>query len=298
MRKAGDIKLIKTLFPNFSRAKSVIKLSLILLAFAAGCVAVANPRKPDETSAEARKGIDLVIALDVSNSMLATDIAPDRLSRAKQVISRLIDNLKNDRIGLVEFAGNGYLQMPLTFDQSAAKMYVSAANPGSIPVQGTSISDALQKSEVAFGDETERFRSIVLITDGETHDEGALNKAKELAAKGVMINTIGIGSVEGATILDSTGRPKKDETGLVVVSRLNEQILQQLAATTNGVYVHLQSADAAVKAIMGQYAQIEKKALGDTSLLNYKTFYAWLAVPMLLLLVVELFIADRKKHRL
>jgi len=296
VKKMGDVRLVKDLYKNHSSAKSNLKFCLIAIAFAAGCLAVANPRKPDESSAEARKGIDLVIALDISNSMLATDIAPNRLARAKQFISKLIDNLKNDRIGLVEFAGNGYLQMPLTFDQSAARLYVSTANPNAISAQGTSISDALKKADVAFGDETERFRSVVLITDGETHDEDALEKAKELAGKGVMINTVGIGSPEGSTIMDTTtGKPKTDETGQVVVSRLNEQILQQIAATTNGTYIHLQSAEAAVKAVMGQYAQIEKKALGDTSLYTYETFYTWVVIPMLALLLIELFISDRKK---
>ena len=292
----GDVKLVKDLYKNHSSAKSNIKFCLVAIAFAAGCLAVANPRKPDESSAEVRKGIDLVIALDISNSMLATDIAPNRLARAKQFISKLIDNLKDDRIGLVEFAGNGYLQMPLTFDQSAARLYVSTANPNAISTQGTSISDALKKADVAFGDETERFRSVVLITDGETHDEDALEKAKELAGKGVMINTVGIGSPEGSTIMDTTtGKPKTDETGQVVVSRLNEQILQQIAATTNGTYIHLQSAEAAVKGVMGQYSQIEKKALGDTSLYTYETFYSWVVIPMLALLLIELFISDRKK---
>jgi Ca-activated chloride channel family protein len=298
IKRLGNVSLVKSQLKNYSSAKSIIRFCLLALAFAIGCMSLANPRKPDESSAEARKGIDLVIALDVSNSMLATDLAPDRLSRAKQFISRLIDNLKDDRIGLVEFAGNAYLQMPLTFDQSAARLYVSTANPGAIPAQGTSIGDALQKADIAFGDETERFRSIVLITDGETHDENALKKAKELAGKGVMINTVGIGSVEGSTIMDTTtGGPKRDETGQVVVSKLNEQLLKQIAATTNGAYIHLESAEAAVKDVLAQYAQIEKKALGDTSLLAYKTYYVWLAFPMLLLLLVEIFIPDRKRAK-
>lgn len=296
VRKTGDAKLLKALYTNHSATKSVIKFFLIAVAFAAGCLAVANPRKPDASSAEARKGIDLVIALDVSNSMLATDIAPSRLARAKQFISKLIDNLKDDRIGLIEFAGNAYMQMPLTFDQSAARLYVSTASPGAISSQGTSIGDALKKADIAFGEESDRFRSVVLITDGETHDEDALDKAKQLAKKGVMINTVGIGSVEGSTIMDTaTASAKKDETGQVIVSKLNEQLLQQIAATTNGTYVHLESADAAAKDIMSQYAQIDKKALGDTSLYTYKTFYVWLAAPMVLLLLVELFIPDRKK---
>lgn len=298
IKAIGDPRLVKALYPNHSRSKTVLKFSLILIAFALGCLAVANPRKQDDSSAEARKGIDLVIALDVSNSMLATDIAPNRMARAKQFISRLIDNLKDDRIGLVVFAGNAYLQMPLTFDASAARMYASAANPFAIAAQGTSISDALQKADIAFGEETERFRSVVLITDGETHDGDALDKAKELATKGVMINTIGIGSSQGSTIIDTATRsPKRDETGQVVVSKLNDQLLQQMAVLTNGTYVHLESAEAAVKEVMAQYTEIEKKALGDTSLFTYKTYYAWVAIPMLLLLLGEMLISDRKKTK-
>ncbi|MGZ3840286.1 MAG: VWA domain-containing protein [Flavisolibacter sp.] len=295
LQKTGNTDLIRKLFPSHSNTKSTIKFFLVLVAFAAGCLAVANPRKPDASSAEARKGIDLVIALDVSNSMLATDIAPSRLDRAKQFISKLIDNLKDDRVALIEFAGNAYMQMPLTFDQSAARLYVSTASPGAITSQGTSIGDALKKADIAFGEESDRFRSIVLITDGETHDEDALVNAKKLAQKGVMINTVGIGSVEGSTIMDTTGAPKKDENGQVVVSKLNQQLLQQLAATTNGTYIHLESAEAAVKDILSQYNQIDKKALGDTSSYTYQTFYMWPVLPMLLLLLVELFIPDRKK---
>jgi Ca-activated chloride channel family protein len=296
IKKTGDPVVVNKLITNHSRIKTVLKFCLVLIAFGLGCIAVANPRKPDASSAEARKGIDLVIALDVSNSMLASDIAPNRLARAKQFISKLIDNLKDDRIGLIEFAGNAYLQMPLTFDQSAARLYVSSAGPGAVPTQGTSIGDALKKAEIAFGEESDRFRSIVLITDGETHDEDALDKAKELAGKGVMINTIGIGSPEGTTILDTaTGGPKKDQAGQVVISKLNEQILQQIATVTNGTFVHLESAEAAVKTVMSQYTEIDKKALGDTSLYTYHSFYAWLVVPMLGLLLIELFIPDRKK---
>jgi Ca-activated chloride channel family protein len=294
-KRIGDVQLVKALSKNHSSLKTFLKFFLIVIAFACGCVALANPRIPDENSNEVRKGIDVVIALDVSNSMKATDIAPDRLARAKQFIFRLVDNLPDDRIGLVVFAGYGYAQMPLTFDHDAAKLYVAAADPSNISAQGTSIGDAFDKASFLFGEESERFKSIVLITDGETHDENALDKLKELKEKGVMVNTIGIGSPEGSTIMDSAGRVKTDASGQPVVSKLNEEILQQMALSTNGVYVHLQSAEAAVKQVMQQYSQIDKKALGDTSLLTYQTYYAWLAAPMLLLLIVETFLPDRKK---
>lgn len=293
----GNEQLVRSLLQNHSPLKNIIKMTLLVLAFACGCIAVANPRKPDKSSTEARKGIDIVIALDVSNSMLATDVAPSRMARAKQFVSKLIDRLQDDRLGLVEFAGNAYAQMPLTFDKEAARMYVSAADPGSINSQGTSIGDALRKSDLLFGDQTDRFRSVVLITDGETHDDDALKTMKELAAKGIMINTVGIGSAEGATITDSTGNQKRDASGMVVISKLNEQLLQEIASGTNGTYVHLQNSDAAANEVMGQYAQIDKKALGDSSLFNYHTYYAWLAAPMLLLLLTETFFPDRKKAK-
>jgi len=294
-KRIGDAHLVKELSKNHSRIKIVLKFLLITIAFACGCIALANPRIPDKNSGEVRKGIDVVIALDVSNSMKATDIAPDRLSRARQFISKIIDNLKDDRVGLVVFAGYGYAQMPLTFDYDAARLYVAAADPANISAQGTSIADAFDKANILFGKESERFKSIILITDGETHDENAMDKLKELAAKGVMVNTVGIGSPEGSTIKDSSGNVKTDASGQPVISKLNEQVLQQIAQATNGIYIHLQSSDVAVKQIMNQYTQIEKKALGDTSLYTYETYYAWLALPMLLLLIGETFLPDRKK---
>lgn len=291
----GELKLVTRLFPDHSSVKSIIKICLLLVAFALGCLAIANPRRPDTTSGEARKGIDIVVAMDVSNSMLAKDIEPDRLSRAKQFISKLLDNLKDDRTGLVVFAGNAYAQMPLTFDREAARMYVNTTDPADIAAQGTNIGDALVKSELLLGEETERFRSVILITDGETHDENAEDQAKALASRGIMINTVGIGSPGGTTILDTSGNPKKDAMGQDVVSKLNERILQQIAAITNGKYVHLENSDEAVKAVMDQFSQIDKKALGDTSLMNYHSYYGWLAAPMLLLLMTEIFVPDRKK---
>ena len=295
LKKIGDPHLVRSLFSSYSPLKNVIKNCLLFLAFALGCIALANPRKPDKNSGEARSGIDIVVALDISNSMKAADVPPDRLSKAKQFMSKLVDNLKDDRLGLVLFAGNAYAQMPLTFDREAARLYIAAANPNYIAAQGTSIGDAFEKSDLLFGEESERFKSIILITDGETHDEDALDVAKELASKGVMINSIGIGSPQGATITDSSGNTKKDASGKEVITKLNEEILQKIAAQTNGKYVHLENSDAALKEIMGQYSQIEKKALGDATMFNYNTFYHWMAIPMLLMLIAEIFLPDRKK---
>lgn len=295
VKRMGDARLVKALYPSHARGKATLKFALFLLAFSLGCIAIANPRQPDEMQEDARQGIDVMVALDVSNSMLATDVAPSRLQRAQALISKLIDALPNDRVGLVVFAGNAYIQMPLTTDHSAAKLFVSSANPGAITAQGTSIADALKKSSLAFGEESERFKAVILVTDGETHDENAVQEAQEQAAKGVMINTIGLGSAEGSVILEESGAEKRDAAGNVVVSKLNEPLLQQIAAATNGTYINLQSTDAAVEQLVAELSQVEKKALKDTSVFTYKTFYMWLALPMLLLLILELFLSDRKK---
>lgn len=296
IRRMGDARLVKALYPSHARGKAYLKFFFFLLAFSLGCIAIANPRQPDEMQEDARQGIDVVVALDVSNSMLATDVAPSRLQRAKGALNKLIDALPNDRIGLVLFAGNAYIQMPLTTDHGAAKLFIGTASPGAITAQGTAVADALEKSDLTFPAEGERFKAIVLVTDGETHDEDAAIKAQELATKGVMINTIGIGSSEGSVIIDEiNGTERRDAAGNVVISKLNEPLLQQIAAATNGAYVNLQGADAAVEQLVAQLAQVEKKALKDTSVFTYKTFYAWLALPMLLLLVLEMFLPDRKK---
>jgi len=281
---------------TYSCGKALFKLFLFIIAFALGCVAVANPRQPDKVQEDVRAGIDVVLALDVSNSMLATDVAPSRLQRAKALLSKLVDQLPDDRIGLVLFAGHAYIQMPLTTDHSAAKLFISTASPAVIAAQGTAIGEALQRSAFAFG-ESERFKTVVLLSDSETHDETALEQAKELAAQGVMINTIGIGSPDGATIFDTTtNAPRRDATGNVIVSRLNEALLQQLATTTNGLYRNLDNSDKVATELVLQLSQVEKKALGDKSAFTYHTFYMWLALPMLLLLGVETFFPNRKKE--
>jgi Ca-activated chloride channel homolog len=295
-QRIGDPKLVAALTQSHSNLKARTKFFLFLFAFALGCLALANPRQPDDSSAEIRKGIDVVVALDVSNSMLATDVAPNRLTQAQQLLTSLIDKMPNDRIGFVVFAGNAYTQMPLSTDHEAAKLFISTANPAAIPEQGTAIASALLQSNARFEEGSQRFKTIILVTDGETHDEDAVAIAKELANKGVMVNAVGLGSVAGSTILDTaTGAPRKDEEGNVVVSKLNEDLLRQIAEATNGTYVHLQAVAPATTLLLDQYKDVEKKALVDTSGLTYESFYWWLLLPMFLLLVVELFLPDRKK---
>jgi Ca-activated chloride channel family protein len=296
IKRIGDERLVKALISTYSSKRFISKFIFLSLAFALGIISVMNPRRPGASGRLNRKGIDAVIALDVSKSMLAADLQPNRLERAKQFINKLMDEMPNDRIALVLFAGKAYLQMPLTIDHGAAKMYVSSASPDAVPQQGTVISDALTRSGSVFNSKDRRFKAVVLISDGEDHDADAVKTAKDLAEQGVMINTIGIGSPEGATITDPvTGDIKRDATGNVVISKLNENILKEIAEKTNGVYIHLQSIDEAAGSLLKQLSQIEGKAYADVSLMNFKTYYFGFVAAMFILLLAENFIPDKKK---
>lgn len=295
-RRIGDEKLVKQLTRNFSPGLFNLKLLLLFVAFSLGVVAVMNPRKRGESEAVNRKGIDIAIALDVSNSMLAADMAPNRLERAKQFITKLMASMPNDRIALVLFAGKAYLQMPLTGDHGAARLFVTSATTNAVPQQGTVISAALDMSVKAFATEDKKFKTIVLISDGEDHDEDAVTTAKQLSEQGVMINTVGIGSPDGATIMDpATNDLKRDAGGNPVISKLNDAVLKEIAAETNGIYLHLQGSDAAVATLAKQLATINPETYTDLSQVNFKTYYAWFAAAMLLLLLAETFIPERKK---
>lgn len=298
IRKMGDSRLVKSITSNFSPRASHLKFAVLGVSFLLGVISLMNLRKPGNAGDLVRKGIDIVVALDVSKSMLATDLEPSRLDRAKQFIGKLMNAMPDDRIALVIFAGKAYMQMPLTTDHRAAQLYVASAMPQAVPQQGTVISEALNMSLNAFNPNDRRFKAVVLISDGEDHDEDAVSTAKELASQGMMINTVGIGSPEGATIFDpQTGENKKDETGATVVSKLNEEGLKAIAENTNGVYVRLQGSDEAVETIKQQLSQIESRAYGDVSLMNFRTYYWIFAGVMLLLLVTETFISERKKKR-
>ncbi len=296
IERIGDKKLVKQLIKNFSPRLFTTKFILFSLAFALGVIAVANLRKPGSADNISRKGIDVVIALDVSKSMLAADLAPNRLERAKQMILKLMNEMPNDRIALVLFAGKAYMQMPLTVDHGAAAIFVSSASPDVIPAQGTVFSEALQMSARVFNTKEGRFKSVVLISDGEDHDQETLKTADELAQQGIMVCTVGIGSVEGSQIPDSaTGDYKRDAMGNVIVSKLNEEELRQIAEKTNGIYVHFEGSEQTVNDLMKQLSQVEKKTFTDVSLLNYKTYYMWFTGVMFLLLLFEFILPERKR---
>jgi Ca-activated chloride channel family protein len=296
IKKIGDPALVNQLIKDYSPSKFLLKFILIVTAFIAGVIALANPRMPQGSTMVNRSGIDVMIALDVSKSMLADDIKPNRLERAKQFIAKLIDKLPNDRIGIVVFAGRAYLQMPLTTDHSAAKMYLSSATPDVVPTQGTVIGDALKMCYNAFNTKEKKYKSVVLISDGEDHDKTAEKITRAMADEGVMINTVGIGSPEGTTIIDpATGETKTDAEGHPVITRLNEEELKSIAGNGNGLYQLFTNTDEIVDAMDKQLQSMGQRSITENSLVNFKNFFPWLLGLALILLLAEFFISEVKK---
>ena len=295
IKKIGDANLVKEMIKNYAPQKFALKFVLIVLAFTSAAFALANLRSPQGVEAVNRNGIDVMIALDVSKSMLAQDVKPNRLERAKQAIAKLIDKLNNDRIGIVVFAGRAYLQMPLTSDHGAAKMYLSAASTDAVPTQGTVISDALKMCNASFNTKEKKYKAVVLITDGEDHDESALEIAADMADEGIVINTVGMGSPEGSTIRDElTNQDKKDINGNVVITKLNEEELKKIAEKGKGAYQRFTTTDELVNKLDADLGSMDQRTVTEDSLVNYENYYPYFLLLALVLLVVELFVSERK----
>jgi Ca-activated chloride channel family protein len=299
-KKIGDPTLVKELSKDYSSKKFSTKFILIIIVFTLCAFAVAGLVTPDGNQKINRKGTDLMIALDVSKSMLAQDIKPSRLERAKQVISTIIDNSSDDKIGLVIFAGRAYLQMPLTVDHEAAKMYMSSASPDDVPTQGTVISDALKMCDAAFNPNDKTFKSILLISDGEDHDNDAIKESKDLAKEGIMVNTIGIGSPQGAPIMDpATGQYKRDEKGETVISKLDEKEMSKIAKAGNGIYQLYTNTDAVASNIKHQLANIgTETSTSDSLYISFKQYFQYFLGAALLLLLVEFFMSEKKRAKI
>jgi Ca-activated chloride channel family protein len=261
-------------------------------------LAFANLRSATGEEKITRNGIDVMIALDVSKSMLAQDIKPSRLDRAKQLLSRLLDKLSNDRVGIVVFAGRAYLQMPLTGDHAAAKMYLNAASTESVPTQGTVIGDALKTCNSSFNSEEKKYKAVILISDGEDHDEQAVKTAAQMAQEGVVIYTVGIGSPQGASLTDeTTNQLKTDKEGNTVISKLDEAELSAIAEKGNGKYLLFQNTDDIVEKIISELATLDQRNVTDDSLVNYQSYFRYFLAFAFLLLLIEIFISEKKARK-
>ncbi len=294
----GDEELIRKLTSDYSSWRFKAKFIAILIAIAFGIISLANLRKPVKGENEKLVGIDVMIALDVSKSMLSQDIKPSRLDKAKQCMSLLIDELGNNRVGLVVFAGQAFLQMPLTSDIAASKLYLSNATPDAVSVQGTDISNALQLCSSSLDTKEKKYKAVVLITDGEDHNPKTKDILQQLFDNGVVVYTVGIGTAEGSPIVEAGNVYKTDANGKTVISKLNEEELKAIAEKTGGAYFHLDESEATATALAGQLNSREKKLInGDGGAREYASFYPLFAVLMFLLSVVEIFIPEVKRRK-
>lgn len=298
-KSIGDETRLNILTGNFSPNLFRIKSLLLFVAFVLGIVGLINPRQPNGAANTTKKGIDIAIALDVSKSMIATDVLPSRMEQAKQFINQLVSKLQNDRVSLIFFAGKSYLQMPLTTDLGAIQMFLSSAAPEAVPQQGTDISDALKMSEKSFFDDKAHFKSILLITDGEDHEGGVISVAEDLANKGVMINTIGVGTSDGSELIDTaTNKAYRDDKDNIIISKIDEPLLKEIATKTKGIYVHLQNNDDAVNSIYNQLSHIDKSAFTDISDMKFVNYVFPIALIIFLILLVEKLIPEIKTSSL
>ena len=296
----GDPELMAQLMPDASKSRPVWKFSLLIAALILLIVAAARPQYGQKEKTIKRQGIEVMVALDISNSMLAEDVVPNRLDRAKQMLSKMIDNMVDDKVGLVVFAGEAFTQLPITCDYVSAKMFLNTITPNLIQTQGTAIGAALQTAITSFGaQESEAGRAIILITDGENHEDDAIAAAKQAQELGIQVFVIGIGKLEGSPIpKPGTNDYFKDRSGQVVVSRLNEEMCQQIAQAGNGAYVRCDNTNTAMRALQQELERIANSELESTVYADYNEQYQSFVLIALLLLVIEFFILSRKNHRL
>lgn len=300
VRRFGDQEVVRQLMPLASSRKSVLKFLVLMLAIAALILGLANPQVGSKMEKVQRKGADLMIALDVSNSMLAQDIRPDRITRAVQGITKLIDRLEGDRVGIVVFAGKAYVQLPITTDYAAAKLFLSTISTKMVPSQGTAIGDAIDLSAQSFKQD-DRSKAIIIITDGENHEGDVLASARKAAEAGIKIFTIGMGSPDGTPIpvYDDFGRQtgyKTDRNGQTIISRLDETTLQQIASAGNGIYLRASTGQDGLGRILDEINALEKKEIETRMFSEYDSRFQYFLAICIFLLLVEFLIPERKSR--
>ncbi len=301
LRKFGDSALVKRLVPWVSGSRPVVKVILQLLALAALIIALARPQYGSRLQEIKKQGVEVVIALDVSNSMLSEDIRPDRLTRAKQAIERLVDRLEDDKIGLIVFAGDAYTQIPVTTDYVSAKMFLSTIGPEMVPRQGTAIGAAINLGIGSFTPGEGRSRALIIITDGENHEDDPVSAAGSAAGSGIVIHTIGIGSSEGVPVpVMNNGKRDylKDNEGNTVISRLDEKVLQNIAAATGGSYVRASNTSIGLEEIFAGIKRMDKDELESTMYTEYNDQFRIFIVLSLVLLIADFMVMDRKNRKL
>ena len=295
IEKFGDKTILEALMPRASSSRGWIKLVILSIAIFFFAIALSRPQLGARIKEMEGKGVEIMIALDVSNSMLAEDYSPNRLERAKLAISRLTDRLKDDRIGLIVFAGQAYVQLPITTDYVSAKIFLNSINTGSVPVQGTSLSDAINLAIKSFSAESSNTsRALILITDGEDHEDDPVTAAKTAKDLGVNIYTIGIGSADGKPIPMPNGELLKDKDGNIVVTRLDEKILLSVAEAGGGSYVKAGNSDFGLETIVNQIKEMDKQTFKSVVFEDFDEQYMYFLGIALFFFLLEFLITERR----
>ena len=296
--KLGTLELVKQMMPELSLKRSYLKFWIVFSALVLGVLLVAGPQFGTKVEKVEKRGIELVIAIDVSNSMLARDVSPDRLSRAKQLLSRIIDTRKDDQIALIVFAGEAYVQMPLTSDTQSAKLFLNSIDPSLVPVQGTVIGKAIELGVNSFSSDKEVDKAMILITDAEDHEGNAMEIAKRAGDAGIMVNVIGIGSQDGSPIPESqySNSFKTDTEGNIVVTKLNEQMAREIAQNGKGLFVQADNTNSAMSALEDELDKLQKKDMESLAYSEYDEKFPIIAWILLVVLIVEVCIFDKKNR--
>ena len=296
IRRFGDPKMVALLMPHYSRAKGWVRIILFTLAFFFFVIGLSRPQIGAKLSERQTKGAEIMICLDVSNSMLAQDYTSCRLERAKLAISSLVDKLHDDRIGLIIFAGSSFVQLPVTTDYVSAKMFLSSIDAGSVPVQGTAIGDAIHTAMKSFSAQSEKSRVIILISDGENHEDDAVAAAKEAAQAGIRIYTVGVGSAAGQPI-PVDGELLRDKDGNIVVTHLDEKTLRQIAEAGGGAYIQAGNEEFGLNPIINDIRAMEGELFSSVVFEEYDEQYMYFFAIALILLVIEMLVGERKNAR-
>lgn len=291
----GDSALIESLMPEVSLSRQVWKYYLTLFVITVLIFVMARPQFGSKLQTVKRQGIELVIVLDVSNSMMAEDIKPNRLESAKMAVSKMVDRLHEDKIGLIVFAGDAYTQLPITSDYVSAKLFLSSINPTLVPIQGTAIGKAINLATRSFSSSSDAGKAIVVITDGENHEDDAISAARQATEMGIQVYAIGMGTPQGGPIpVTGTRDFRKDNNGNVVVSKLDMKMLEDIAMAGGGVAIRASNVNVGLNALFDKISEMDKGELETRVYSDYEEQFVWLAWIVFVLLFVELFILERK----
>ena len=294
LKKFGDLSLLKQLMPDVSSSRKSLKFWLMIAALALLIVMLARPQMGTKISQEKRKGIEVIISLDISNSMRAEDVVPSRLDKSKMLVENMVDNFTNDKVGLVVFAGDAFIQLPITSDYVSAKMFLQNTDPSLIATQGTDLAGAIELSSKSFTQQDKVGRAILIITDGEDHEGGAIEAAEKARKNGIRVFVLGVGSTKGSPVPDGNCGYMKDNSGQEVISALNEEMCKQVAQAGGGAYIHVDNTSLAQRQLNDELTKLQKGDISSVVYSEYDEQFQAVGILVLILLIIEMLILERK----